>query len=115
VALVAIQSLGPAAKRFYPQLIARLEDEESHLRYLASATLACTFPPAAASRLIVHKMEAGGEGKKQKPSQKHSTTNTAADLKKRTNVKVKRLPTKVKEVYVNALSKLLTGSHRKYV
>lgn len=65
MALVAIQSLGPAAKRFYPQLIARLEDEESHLRYLASATLACTFPPAAASRLIVHKMEEGGGGEEE--------------------------------------------------
>jgi hypothetical protein len=92
--------LGPAAKRFYAQIISRLEDSEKHLRYLASSTLACTFPPAAASRLIVHKMLANGEGKKPKIKIKGK--------------KINRLPKEYKEVYVDALSKLLRGTHRKY-
>ena len=88
VALVSIQALGPAAKRFYAQIVARLEDDEFHLRHLAATTLASTFPPAAASRLIVRKMDDSSGGSRMKKS--------------------------IREVHVDALSKLLRGTHRKY-
>ena len=94
VALVAVQRLGPAAKRFYPLIVTRLEDDEFHLRNLASTALASTFPPVAASRLIVRKMRDGVSDGAGRPN--------------------KKLKPQVREVHVDALAKLLRGSHRKY-
>ena len=94
VALVAVQRLGPAAKRFYPLIVTRLEDDEFHLRNLAATALASTFPPVAASRLIVRKMRDGVSDGAGRPN--------------------KKLKPQVREVHVDALAKLLRGAHRKY-
>ena len=111
VALLAIGRLGPASKRFYSQIIARLEDPHPNLRHLAASTLACTFPPVAASRIIAKRVQ---DGLISARSGKRKGSKNKSLQKRKKNDSVTAEDQHVRGVMVSALAKLLRSTHRKY-